>query len=76
MRTIDEINKTPVLLLTPEEVEQLDPHQRAWAKQAQARHAREVACPGHEPVGFSTMSGYHSYRCKHCDKDMSYDSGD
>lgn len=76
MKPLDEINKTPVLLLTPEEIEQLDPEGQEWARRAQAQHAKEQACPKHEPVGHSTMTGWHSYRCKHCGKDMSWDSGD
>lgn len=76
MRTIDEIRNTPVLLLTDEEVSQLDPESQEWARRCKARKAREDSCPGHEPVGTSTRNGYHSLRCKHCGMDMSYDSGD
>jgi hypothetical protein len=76
MRTPEEINKTPVLLLTAEEIEQLSPDLRPWVRRAQAQAAREKACPNHEPVGTSTRNGYHSLRCKHCDMDMSCDSGD
>lgn len=76
MRTIEEIRNIPVLLLTSEEIEQLDPKSQVWARNCHAIHARETSCPKHEPVGSSTMTGWHSYRCKHCGIDMSYDSGD
>lgn len=76
MKTLEEINKTPVLLLTPEEIRLLDPKTRAWAINCQAIHAREAACPKHAPTGTSTQNGWHSLKCKHCGKDMSYDSGD
>jgi hypothetical protein len=77
MKTLDEINKTPVLLLTEEEIDRFpEEKDRIWARACQLKAAREKACTKHEPVGTSTMSGYHSYRCKHCGKDMSWDSGD
>lgn len=44
------------------------------------RQARYAACPGHEAVNTSTdeqnRRGWHHAHCKHCGKDMSYDSGD
>lgn len=76
MKTLEEIRNTPVQLLTSDEIEKLDPESQVWAKNAQAQRAREEACPKHEPVGRSTMTGWHSYRCKHCGIDMSWDSGD
>jgi hypothetical protein len=76
MRTLEEIRNTPVQLLTSEEIDQLDPKGQEWARAAQARRAKERACPGHERVGTSTITGWHPGRCKHCGMDMSYDSGD
>lgn len=76
MRTLEEIRNTPVLLLTADEIEQLAPGVQVWARKCQAQDAREKACPKHEPFGTSTRNGWHSYRCKHCGMDMSYDSGD
>lgn len=80
MRSLEEIQKTPVLLLTDEEIEQLDPASQEWARNAQARHRREQECPGHERVETATRDearrGWHRGECKHCGKDMSYDSGD
>lgn len=80
MKTLEEIRNTPVLLLTDEEVAQLDPEGQEWARRSRARKAREDACPGHEAVSESTWEeqrrGWHRLRCKHCEKDMSYDSGD
>ncbi len=72
----NKIRNTPVLLLTAEEIDQLSPDGRLWAREAQAKRAKELACPKHEPTGTSTQNGYHSLRCKHCGMDMSYDSGD
>lgn len=44
------------------------------------RKARYDACPGHAMVNTSTddenRRGWHKGHCKHCGKDMSYDSGD
>lgn len=80
MRTPDEIRYTPVLLLTDEEVAQLDPESQKWAREAKARATREAACPGHERVSTSARDesrrGWHRGYCKHCGKDMTYDSGD
>jgi hypothetical protein len=76
MKSLEEIRNTPVLLLTAEEIDQLDPNSQVWAHNCQALHRAELACPKHEPIGTSTRSGWHSYRCKHCGMDMSYDSGD
>jgi hypothetical protein len=76
MKTMDEILHTPVLLLTSEEIDQMDPKDREWARRCQAIRARETACPKHESTGTSTRNGWHSLKCKHCGKDMSYDSGD
>jgi hypothetical protein len=77
MRTLDEIKGTPALLLTEEEIDMLDPEDREWARNFRQRHARYEACPKHESVGFSRVTGWwHSYHCKHCGKDMSWDSSD
>jgi hypothetical protein len=76
MRTLDEIRNTPVLLLTSEEIDQLDPDGQTRARACQSLDAKEKACPGHEPTGTSTRNGWHSLKCKHCGMDMSYDSGD
>lgn len=75
MRTLEEIRNTPVLLLTEEEVDQLSPDGQAYARLCKANRARELACRGHEPEGASTRNGWHSLKCKHCGKNMSYDSG-
>jgi hypothetical protein len=79
MRTLDEIRNTPVLLLTAEEIGRLDPESQTWAHNAQAIHAREKSCPGHEAVSTGTREeaqrGWHPARCKHCGADMSVDSG-
>jgi hypothetical protein len=80
MRTIEEINRTPVGLLTDDEVAMLDPASQEWARKWKARRVREDACPGHERIETATlrqqMYGNHIGECKHCGKDMSYDSGD
>lgn len=92
MRDLEEIRRTPVTLLTDEEVDMLSdeqtehqklkgwPSPRQWAKNARARAAKEAACPGHERVETATREqarrGNHRGECKHCGKDMSYDSGD
>lgn len=76
MKTLEQIRKTPVLLLTSEEIDQLDPNSRDWARAAQAQHAKEKACPGHDRESLGdTQSGWHPGRCRHCGMDMSYDSG-
>jgi hypothetical protein len=80
MRTPEEIRHTPVLLLTDEEIGTLDADGQAFARKCKERHAREEACPGHERVSTATRDqtryGNHRGECKHCGKDMSYDSGD
>lgn len=80
MRTREEISKTPVGLLTGEEINQLDPKTKLWALEFQARKYREMICPGHERIETATREqaryGNHRGECKHCGKDMSYDSGD
>jgi hypothetical protein len=80
MKALEEIRRTPVGLLSDEEIGQLDADGQAFARAFQARKARESACPGHERVGTSTREqsnrGDHRGHCKHCEKDMSYDSGD
>jgi hypothetical protein len=42
MKTLEEINKTHVLLLTSEEIEQLDPKGQAWANKRQAQRYHEL----------------------------------
>lgn len=80
MRTLEEIRRTPMGLLTESEIAQLDPSSQEYAHKFQARRAREQACPGHERMETATreqaMRGNHVGSCKHCGKDMSYDSGD
>lgn len=74
------VKRTPVGLLTPDEIELLDPDGQIFARRYQARVAREAGCPGHERAGTSTPEqarrGDHRGACIHCGKDMSYDSGD
>ena len=74
MKTLKEIRSTPMLLLSEEEIAQLDPKEQQWARDAQAKNIRILACHKHEPVGFSTRTGWHNYHCKNCGKDMSWDS--
>lgn len=80
MRTLEEINRTPVGLLSEAEIAQTDPEFQAFARKFQARKAREAACLGHERIETATREqanrGDHRGQCKHCGKDMSYDSGD
>jgi hypothetical protein len=75
VRTLEEIRNTPVLLLAEEEIDQLSPDGQPYARLCKANRARELACTGHEPEGASTRRGWHDLRCKHCGKNMSYDSG-
>lgn len=75
MKTLEEIQNTPVLLLTADEISQLDPASQIWVRQCQAARLRELGCV-HEAEGTSTRNGWHSLKCKHCGADMSYDSGD
>lgn len=64
--------------LTEEEVDLLDNPESA--RKWRAQRAAERACPGHERVSTETHDegrrGWHPGKCKHCGKDMSYDSGD
>jgi hypothetical protein len=80
MKTLEEIRRTPVLLLTDEEIGMLDPEGQAFARKCKARRAAEEACPGHERVSTATREqtryGNHRGECRHCGKDMSWDSGD
>jgi hypothetical protein len=76
MKSLDEIMNTPALLLTVEEIEMLPEKDRRWARNCQAINAREKACSKHERVGTSMLNGWHPGRCKHCGKDMSWDSSD
>jgi hypothetical protein len=80
MKTLDEIRRIPVLLLTDDEIAMLDPDGRKFALMCRARRAREDACPGHERIETSTREqsnrGNHRGECIHCGKNMSYDSGD
>lgn len=74
------VRRTPVGLLTAEEISLLDPAGQAFAARYRERAAKEKACPGHERVETSTREesnrGWHRGECRHCGKDMSYDSGD
>lgn len=80
MKTPDEIRRTPVGLLSEEEISLLDADGQAFARNYQARKAMEMACPGHERIETATREqanrGDHRGQCKHCGKNMSYDSGD
>ncbi|MEI9428686.1 hypothetical protein [Mesorhizobium sp. Cs1299R1N3] len=74
------VKRTPVGLLTDEEISLLDPDGQAFAARYKARVAREAACPGHERVSTSTREesnrGQHKGECRHCGKNMSWDSSD
>ena len=80
MRTHEEIRRTPVGLLTEEEIATLDANGQEFARKFKARKAAEAACPGHERVETATREeanrGWHRGECKHCGMNMSYDSGD
>lgn len=80
MRTLAEIQKTPVGLLSDAEINLLSPADQDRARKAQAQMRRERECPGHEAVGTGSyaesMRGWHPAHCKHCGMDMSVDSGD
>ena len=80
MRTRDEIRHTPAGLLTDEEIALCDRDFQEYVRKVKARLAREAACPGHERIETATREqanrGDHRGECKHCGKDMSYDSGD
>lgn len=80
MRTPEEIRRTPVGLLSEVEIGTLDAAGQEFARRFQERRAREAACAGHERIETATREqsnrGDHRGKCKHCDKDMSYDSGD
>jgi len=78
MRTMEEIYKTPVGLLTDEEIAMLDPAGQQYARKVKTIMAREAACPGHEREDTGTADdhryGWHPGRCRRCGRDMSYDS--
>jgi hypothetical protein len=80
MRTIEEIRRTPVGLLTEEEIGMCDADFQGFARKWKAKQAAIAACPGHERISTATREqeryGNHRGQCKHCGKDMSYDSGD
>lgn len=80
MRTLEEIRRTPVLLLTDEEIATLNAEDQEFARMCKTRRAAEEACPGHERISTATLEqthyGNHRGECKHCGKDMSWDSGD
>ncbi len=80
MKSLEEIRRTPVGLLTEDEISQLDPEGQAFARTFLARRAKEAACPGHERISTATREqenrGNHRGECKHCGKDMSWDSSD
>lgn len=77
---IARVRRTPVGLLTEDEIVLLDPDGQIFARRYQARVAREAACPGHKRIETATREqsnrGDHRGECIHCGKDMSYDSGD
>lgn len=79
-RTLEEIQRTPIGLLTDEEIGRLDERGQKYARDWKARRARENSCPKHERIETATREqanrGNHRGECKHCGKDMSYDSGD
>lgn len=64
--------------LAEDEIDLLDDPTRY--RDQRDRRVRWAACPKHEMVGTSTREesnrGWHKGHCKHCGKDMSYDSGD
>lgn len=74
------VRRTPVGLLTEDEIGLLDAKGQDFARQYQARVSREASCPGHERIETATREqanrGNHRGECKHCGRDMSYDSGD
>lgn len=80
MKTLEEIRNTPVGLLTEDEIAQMDEQGQAFARNYQARAAKEAACPGHEFKGYGTNDqarrGYYPGECRHCGKDMTIDSSD
>jgi hypothetical protein len=80
MRTLDEIRRTPVFLLTDEEIGMMDNGFQEFARKCKSRMAAEQACPGHERISTATREqtryGNHRGECKHCGKNMSWDSGD
>jgi len=80
MRTLEEIRRTPVGLLSEAEIAQTDPDFQEYARRYNEHKVREAACPGHERIETATREqanrGDHKGKCKHCGKDMSYDSGD
>jgi hypothetical protein len=77
---IARVRRTPVGLLTEDEIALLDAKGQEFARRYQARVAKEAACPGHERIETATREqanrGDHRGECKLCGKDMSYDSGD
>jgi len=78
-RSLGEVMRTPVLLLTDAEVAMLDADGQAFARRARAQKSREESCSGHERVGTSrrdeAQRGWHRAECRHCGMDMSVDSG-
>ncbi len=74
------VKRTPAGLLTEDEIGLLDEGGQAYVRRFQARKAKEAACPGHERIETATREqanrGNHRGECKHCGRDMSYDSGD
>lgn len=74
------VRRTPVGLLTEDEIGLLDAKGQEFARNWFERKAREAACPGHERIETATREqanrGNHRGECKHCGRDMSYDSGD
>jgi hypothetical protein len=79
MKTLEEIRRTPVGLLSDDEINMLDADGQTYARKVKANMAAEAACPGHEAVSTGTFEearrGWHPAKCKHCGIDMSVDSG-
>lgn len=78
-RTLVEVLRTPVGLLTEDEINMLDADGQAFARKFLEAKARQDACLGHERVSTSTREessrGWHRGKCCHCGADMSWDSG-
>lgn len=78
-RTLAEIQRTPVGLLSDDEIDMLPPDDQAAARKFREAKARQDACPGHDRVSTATREesrrGWHRGECRHCGMDMSYDSG-
>ncbi len=80
MRTLEQIRVTPAGLLSEPEIALLDPAGQAYVRRFLAQRVKEDTCPGHERIETATREqanrGDHRGCCRHCGKNMSYDSGD